>query len=241
MGGRLQRPRGRPPPPLLAAVLGRRWRRRQADAPLRQPHQRLLPGQLTLEPLLLAAQLLHFALGVVSRSARLRGAGSHQTTQGPRLHLVVTRHRDVQGAGRLRRRPRPGQHFQNRRRQALHLAAVLLAQGGAARAVATLRPGRRTSRGRLFLRRVHTSPPSSAAVSGTSRTSRSVSQDRSRLLLPAESERRSSADSPGAGGSSLPSSTRLATTPAGHSGSGKASRTAGWSATPLAGDTRSTS
>src|SRR5439155_12341502 len=93
MGGRLQRPRLRPPPPLLGAVLGRRWRRRQADAPLRQPHQRLLPGQLALEPLLLAAQLLHFALGVVSRSARLRGAGSHQTTQGPRLHLVVTRHR----------------------------------------------------------------------------------------------------------------------------------------------------
>jgi hypothetical protein len=36
-------------PPLLALVLGRlRCRRRQADAPLRCPHQRLLTGTLTL-------------------------------------------------------------------------------------------------------------------------------------------------------------------------------------------------
>src|SRR5438445_3468135 len=206
---RPQRPCRRPTPTPFAAGGRRlrRCRRRQADGPLRRPHQRLLPRTLAPPVLAVALQRRQGALGSLLPSQRPRLAGHEHTLQRPHLQQIVTRQRHAQGLRRLGRRPRARQHLENRRRQPL-------GRGAGARAPVRRRAAWTTLRLHCFPRRghccrvrhdvpcfLHGAPPSSAPNASASRRRPS-----------------SKGDVPGAGSSCSISS--LLTTPAGHSGAG---------------------
>jgi hypothetical protein len=142
----MQGPDDGPPPLLALGGFGGRGRRRcQAEAALGQAHQGLLAGQLALEAFVLPAQGGQFPLGTGGPTSGPGLATGDQTVQGPRLDLEVARQTDAEGLGGLGRRPRPGEDLEDRRRQALGLAAGVLAQAGAAGRVPApglLGPGR---------------------------------------------------------------------------------------------------
>src|SRR5262249_13741078 len=77
---------------------------RHAHRPLRQPHQRLVPGQLLLQPLVLLLQRMQFRLCVRLPAPRPRLAGQRQPGHAAVFELVVPRQRHPQDLGRLRRR-----------------------------------------------------------------------------------------------------------------------------------------
>src|SRR5262249_42913030 len=178
----------------LPPRLFRRGRRRAPPRPLRQAHQRLLPGQLAFQPLVLLARRGEVRFGVRPPTPPPRLARIDQAADAPFLQLIVARQRDAQCLGGLRRCPRPGPHLPQHRRQPLRLPAPL---GGA-------------------VPRPHDGPPS-AGPAPASLTSPTTPASRI-SASPA-----SNGDSPGPGGSSDPSSKATLTTPWGVTGAGRTS------------------
>ena len=89
---------------------------RDAERPLRRPHQRGVPQTLPPTTFQLASQPTGLLLGGRTWGAfGTRLASRHQALQGPAFQQVIMHDRDAQEAGRLGRRMLAGQDFQDDR------------------------------------------------------------------------------------------------------------------------------